>query len=370
MSASPLSRPIASLMRATFAVPVEDTLIVAAQKLRENGSELLPVCDGPFLRGVVSESSLARALADGAEEIAGVEQALLHPEPTIHHYESGAEALRRFEEFGVGTLVVVDDDRRVVGLLRASDLVNPPKAVVRPQAIGGMATPFGVYLTSGVVRAGAGDLALVTTGMLLFTVLSTATVIAYYFERWLLHFHLPAGLIGTISSVLQLALFAGGFRILPISGIHAAEHMVVHAIERGEPLIPSVVRRMPRVHPRCGTNLAAGASIFLGVITWKVIPVEEFRYLLALVLTLLFWRPLGSLMQYWITTKPPSDKQIQMGIRSGEQLLKKQSQAHKLGTNLFMRILSSGMLHVMLGSAIALGLISLLAKVLPFEIPF
>ncbi len=33
--------------------------------------------------------------------------------------------------------------------------------------------------------------------------------------------------------------------------------MVVHAIEEGEDLTLEKVRPMPRVHPRCGTNLVA-----------------------------------------------------------------------------------------------------------------
>ena len=34
---------------------------------------------------------------------------------------------------------------------------------------------------------------------------------------------------------------------------HGAEHMTVHAQERGDPLEPSAVRKYPTAHPRCGT---------------------------------------------------------------------------------------------------------------------
>jgi uncharacterized protein YqhQ len=164
---------------------------------------------------------------------------------------------------------------------------------------------------------------------------------------------------------LGIALFAASFRLLPISGIHAAEHMVVHAIERGEPLVPSVVKRMPRVHPRCGTNLAVGSTFFLWLATFQLIQPEEFRLLLALVATVLLWRPLGGVVQYFITTKQPSDKQIQMGIRSGRELLEKHSRAKRIQVGFGGRLLQSGLFHVMAGSILATILLYLLKALFP-----
>src|SRR5206468_2521132 len=118
-------------------------------------------------------------------------------------------------------------------------------------------------------------------------------------------------------TAISTAIFAAAFRLLPLAGIHAAEHKVVHAIERGEELTRESVRRMPRVHPRCGTNFATGLSIFLAIsLADKVITDNYYRVLLALLCTLIFWRPLGSLVQYWVTTKEPTDAQLDMGIRS------------------------------------------------------
>lgn len=370
MSLAPLSRTVVTLMRATFSLPLEDTLLLAAAKLRENGSDVLPITDGPYLRGVVTEFSLATALAEGADEKDGIERALAKTEPIIRTYETGAEALRKFEELGVGTLVVVDDDRRLLGLLRASDLISPPKTAARVANVGGMATPFGVYLTSGTVSAGAGGWALVTTGMTLFTILITATLLSVYFGNWLVKVHVSDLWATLISSALQWVLFGVGFRILPISGIHAAEHMVVHAIERGEPLVPSVVKRMPRVHPRCGTNLAAGSALYMGIATATTIIADDWlRLMTALVVTLLFWRRLGGLMQYWITTRPPTDKHIRMGIRSAEELLAKQANAHHVHVGFFGRVWNSGLLHVIAGSSIVFGVLQGLSALFHWNLP-
>ncbi|MBN9502576.1 MAG: hypothetical protein BGO01_17755 [Armatimonadetes bacterium 55-13] len=376
MPLAPLSRPVATSMRATFSVPVENSLSTAAQRMRENGAEVLAVIEGQMLRGVVTERSLARAIGEGAEETDSVQVAFDPLEPFVYQYQTGAEALRRFEEFGVGALIVVDDDRRVVGLLRASDLVSPPVVQNRPANIGGMATPFGVYLTSGTVKAGSQGLALVTTGMTLFTVLTSASILAGFLDEFLIRHHVSTSVTDFLVGIAQYALFGIGFRLLPISGIHAAEHMVVHAIERGEPLVPSVVKRMPRVHPRCGTNLATAVTLYLGIAMFPTTQwlgddpgIESLKLLVALVVTVIFWRPLGGLVQYWITTRPPSDKQIQMGIKSGKELLDRQSHAHRIRIGFFGRLWNSGLFHVMAGSIICFTILSLLSYLFHWDLP-
>jgi hypothetical protein len=143
---------------------------------------------------------------------------------------------------------------------------------------------------------------------------------------------------------------------VPISAIHAAEHQVVHAIEREEPLELAIVRRMPRVHPRCGTNIAAGASIFLTVFTTEWIDATEVRLMAAALLTVIFWRRLGSLMQKYVTTKPAKDRYLAMGIQSGKELLARFGTGTSTAPTWPSRIWNSGILHVMAGSSIMAGL--------------
>lgn len=365
MSLSPLSRPVSSLMRPTFLLARDQTLGTAAGRLRENSTGMLPVVDGAVLIGVVDERSLASAIAHGAHEIEGIELAFMPESPIIRLYESGAEALRTFEQLGVGSLIVVDDQQRVVGILRASDLIDPPDVGVRPPLVGGMATPFGVYLTSGSVSAGPGNLALISTGALLFTVITLAGILTLPVFDLLVNRGISVKLADPLTGMLTIALFAVGFRLLPIAGVHAAEHMVVHAIERGEPLIPSVVKRMPRVHPRCGTNLATGMSIFLGLSLNPLIPEGPPRVLLALVATVLLWRPVGSLVQYWVTTRPPTDRQIEMGIKSAKMLLERQGQVKVVGVSFPKRIWNSGLFHVLTGSILVASLLMAIEALFP-----
>lgn len=368
MTPPPLASPVSTSMRPTFFGELGLTLGAAATKMRENSGPALPILDDHRLVGVVTEKSLAGALANGFGELDHVDVAFTEELPVVKLYESGAEALRTMHKMGVGALVVVDDEQRVVGILRSSDLFNPPPVIVRPSLIGGMATPFGVYLTSGAVAAGAGGLALVATGAMLFSILASATILSVYVHNWLMELGGSFLVVNALTSILQIAMFAATFRLLPISKIHAAEHMVVHAIERGEPLVPSVIARMPRVHPRCGTNLAVGASLFLGIAT-SSIPNDELRLLLALLATLLLWRRLGGLVQYWVTTSPPKQRHLEMAIRSGKELLDRQVILRKTYPGLLTRLWNSGMFHVMAGSMIVLGLLAGISAVFGWTLP-
>lgn len=363
MQPAPLSQPIGAIMRPTHSVHREDSLSAAAQAMRENGTSLIPVLENERFAGIVSEASLATAIAAGAEPNDQL-TAALQPGATCRSHETGAEGLRQFEQTGADALVVVDDVGHVSGLLLPSDLIYRRSVPIRPPLIGGMATPFGVYLTTGSAYGGVRQLLLVTTGMAMFSMLVLANVIGLFSLDFAVNHGLSEKAANEIAGPFILVLFALQMRLAPLSGIHAAEHKVVHAIERGEELTPEIVRRMPRVHPRCGTNIAVGLSIFIGVVSAfpDKVPLE-YKVLPALLITAAFWRPLGSLAQYWVTTRPPSNKHIQMGIRAGKELLERYQVARVARPNIFMRLLNSGLFHVVAGSLIAYGLLYLVALV-------
>jgi hypothetical protein len=121
---------------------------------------------------------------------------------------------------------------------------------------------------------------------------------------------------------------------------------------------------MPRVHPRCGTNLAAGATLFLGIFLSPWVESWELRFFVAAFATLYLWKRLGSLMQLFITTKPASDKQIRSGIRAGQELLDRYATSRISMPSVPVRIWRSGMLHVMLGSILCSGLVWVLFEAL------
>lgn len=363
LRAEHLAAPIYRFARSTPIVTSQDSLARAATLLRESPFTVLPFMEDGQLTGILTEASLIRKWLEGVDDTASASLAaedtfLWIPGPT-----PAAEALAQIQEVAQNEAIITDPAGRVIGIVSLSDFLPKPTEMVHPGLVGGMATPFGVYLTNGAVRAGASDLALVATGMLLFTLLFAANSVG----EWLLYYvpeEAPPLALDAIAYGVPMVLFLFLLRMIPLAGIHAAEHQVVHAIERGEALTVANVRRMPRVHPRCGTNIAAGLTIFLGLFSAPWIPWEEARLLIAGFTTLFFWRAFGSLLQQYVTTKPANEKQLQMGIRAGTELLDKFSRNRRFGVNPFARIYASGMLHVMLGSFICYGIVSAAAFLL------
>jgi predicted transcriptional regulator len=351
-----LSMPVGMLMRGSTQLGAEDSLDRAAGELRRSGNGLLPVIEDEVVIGVITERTIGLALAEGRDSSDAATTAMTLA-PTIRPYATAAEALRQLSDQELATLVVVDDQNRLMGIISPSDLYPRRVVAPRPPMVGGMATPFGVYLTNGTLAAGAGGLALVATGFTLFLLLALSQYATLPIAYYLVGQNAPQWTLMIAQGVLPLALFMLLMRLIPLSGTHAAEHQVVHAIERGEELVPEIVRRMPRVHPRCGTNLAVGAMLFLGIFGASWIPGQELRFLLAAITTFMFWRRLGSLVQLFVTTKPASDKQIQSAIRAAQQLLDSYSRARSTTASVPVRIWRSGMLHVMAGSALCYSLV-------------
>lgn len=367
MPREPLALPITHLLRDTPTIAPEDSLIRAAQSLRQTAYGLVPVAEEGIVLGVVTEKSLLAAMANGASGESAATVAMVQPEAVLPPFGTGFEAMRSFETTGLSELLVVDGSGRLLGVIAPSDLWDDSDDTLHPGTVGGMATPFGVYLTNGAIRAGAGDLALVTTG----AILCLMAVGGLFLTDALMPLTVngPDWLAFGVYNVLPIAVFIGGMRAIPLSGIHAAEHMVVHAIERGEPLTPTVVKRMSRVHPRCGTNLAVAATLFLTISQAGWVPSTDLQVLIALLITVFFWRPLGSLVQLYVTTKPPSDKHVQMGIAAGKDMLDKYRATRRQQAPPLQRIWASGMLHVMAGSMLVVLILQGIAALFKFRLP-
>ena len=341
-------------MTTAHGVEGSGSLKAAAAALSDSGAPVLLVTDEGVYRGVIGEREIATALADGALPTDPVG---LHATErgTFSPSALGAEALRALVGAGVGEAAVIDPDGRPLGLLRAGSLLGGPMATVAPPVVGGMATPMGVYLTSGGIAAGAPRWALMLTGMAMFSLI----VLGRFAEigvRELLPERLPLA-ADLALGIIPIALFVLLFRLTPLAGIHAAEHMAVNAIERSEPLVPEIVARMPRVHIRCGTNLAVGASLFIGISTVPWVPYPEVRFLVAMLATMFLWRPLGTWAQLYVTTRRPNARQIESGVQAGRALLERYAQSGRVQPSIPSRIWNSGLLHVMAGSFLMFGIV-------------
>ncbi len=123
-----------------------------------------------------------------------------------------------------------------------------------------------------------------------------------------------------VGNLVTFFLFLLVVRLTPLAAYHAAEHKVVHAIERYGYPTREMAREMPRVHRRCGTTLLAGIlPAFL-----IAAPLLLVRPALALLVVLLGWTfryRVGALIQQHLTTREPSEEQLAAGLDAGHKLL-------------------------------------------------
>jgi uncharacterized protein YqhQ len=135
---------------------------------------------------------------------------------------------------------------------------------------------------------------------------------------------------------------------------HGAEHMTIHALEGGDPLVPSAVRKYPTAHPRCGTEFLVVVmvlSIIAFALVGKQTPLVMIgsRILLIPVIAAVGYEILkfgarhrsnpvvraimypGILVQM-ITTRQPTDDMIEVAIVSMEEALRADGEALPLGS--------------------------------------
>lgn len=342
----------------------------AGELMSQEGVPALIVGSQGDWRGILDEATLMKAFAQGADADDAIDPWVLTVPTSIQGEALGSEALRIFSQNELSYLYVKDSLGRPLGILTPSRLLHLPWETSHARTVGGMATPLGVYLTNGQVGAGVGPVALILTGVVMFGFFLLGAFVMQAVQNLAPLSVSSAPWFPFLQEGGALIIFLLAIRLSPIAGIHGAEHMVVHAIERGEELRPEIVRRMPRVHPRCGTNLAAGLMLFLGILSWEGIADFQLRLITALVVTLIAWKPVGSLLQQFVTTRTPNDRQLAGGIRSGEALLKRVAHLSTEQPSGWHRVLASGVLQIILGSLIASGVVQVLMMVLRVPEPW
>lgn len=376
---------IDTLARPCRALEATDGLGKAVEALRQSGLSALPVVSAGRLIGMVSEGDIMRLLSQEAakgniDELRAtpVSRAMTAPIVATYGGQTLDQARDLLASSDLRVVPVVDSNGVFLGVVSRADVMAALLQVTTPPRVGGLATPLGVFLTTGSVRGGASDLGLFLTGAMLvfmFMIASLATnFIALGLEKWLgwplfalaiggdvVPNKLYAG--GALASlgsivvvVVQLAVFFVLLRLAPLTGTHAAEHMVVHAIEEGDDLTPEQVARRPRVHPRCGTNLMA--LILIAVAGFSLIASMEsvlrgvgslVAMGLLLIIIYFIWRNVGAGLQRFLTTKRPSRRQLEGAIRAAQQLLARYQRRPSYHARGFARLWNVGIIQVAAG---------------------
>jgi CBS domain-containing protein len=364
-----IAEPVAGV-RAHVALPVV--------LKRLSASLILPVLDQQRrLLGVISaqdvllaptESSMA-ATPSQAAGLATPPGATLSPTDTI------AQAIARFGETDLPLIPLVDARGRYTGQCASrTQLSLLLHGLLKPARIGGLATPLGVYMTSGYYSSGAGWKGLIATGVLFgilahaldwlgLLVYSAVTALFPIIAHW------SEGQQMILQTGLVLVSLLALLRLSPISGLHAAEHMTINAIERDLDLTEPLIRTQPREHIRCGTNLMVflGGLQILGISLYyagrEMNPVGLTLYTaLWLFVIFKFWKPAGLWLQRHFTTKTPTSAQLASGIKAGEELLEKFRQKPHPMPSLARRIWGSGLVHMAVSFLITAWLLGLLLE--------
>jgi uncharacterized protein YqhQ len=155
--------------------------------------------------------------------------------------------------------------------------------------------------------------------------------------------HTVEGLVRVVIFLGYLALIARLPDIRRVFEYHGAEHMTIHALEAGDPLTTDAVRKYPTAHPRCGTEFLV-VVIILSIFAFSLVGRQSIEIM---VLSRLLQIPVIAAVGYeilrfgarhranpivravmapgilvqMITTKRPSDDQIEVAIVSMEQAL-------------------------------------------------
>src|SRR3954453_13704164 len=169
-----------------------------------------------------------------------------------------------------------------------------------------------------------------------------------------------------VEGVIRVAIFLGYLLLIAQAGdvrrvfqYHGAEHMTIHALEAGDPLVVDNVRKYPTAHPRCGTEFLV-VVIALSIVAFSLVGRQEpvvmvgSRILLIPVIAavgyeILKWgarhrsNPIVRAIMYpgilvqMLTTKPPTDDMIEVAIVSMEEALTADGEAVPTGSSVVER---------------------------------
>ena len=382
------------LARAILPLMADDPLSRAIHLFRQQQVAALPVLEHGLLAGWITEAQVAAVLTDDASAVERPLREWLAPPPAVlSPFALPEDALAVMQATESSLLPIMAPDGQYLGCLARVDVLATRTGRLTPVRLGGMATPLGVYLTTGSTSGGAGELGLMLSGMMMAVMLWLAQTVLLLGSVWLAN-HTSLVFIGDIALMLSghdidgsttrqltamilssgalMLMFMLLLRFAPLlSGFHAAEHQTVNAIEQGEPLTVEAVGRMSRVHPRCGTNLWAimalcylAVSILSLALTTKIAHQDiGLVVMLAVVMLLVIaaqWRHVGGWLQEHFTTRPATDAELRSGIRAGEEVLLRHQQATSRPPHRVVRIWQMGLAQVLIGVILMQYLLSLL----------
>jgi len=214
----------------------------------------------------------------------------------------------------------------------------------------------GVELGKGSVALMLGLTLVAGVGIFFLLPLFVASVTTANVENGLVQ-HFVEGLIRVVIFLGYLLLIGRAPDVARVFQYHGAEHMTIHALEAGDPLTVTEVRKYPTAHQRCGTEFLV-VVILLSIIAFSLVGRQQplimigSRVLLIPVIASVGYEilrfgarhranPLIKVLLYpgllvqMITTKKPTDDMIEVAIVSMEQALQADGETVPAGSGTF-----------------------------------
>jgi uncharacterized protein YqhQ len=220
------------------------------------------------------------------------------------------------------------------------------------------ASEEGVELGRGSVALMLGVTLLAGIGIFFLLPLLIATFTTSQIENGFVQ-HLVEGLVRVAIFLGYLVLIAQAGDVKRVFQYHGAEHMTIHALEAGDPLTTTEVRKYPTAHQRCGTEflvVVIALSIIMFSLVGRQTPVVMVvsRVLLIPVIAAIGYELLRLGARHranpvvhvvmmpgiWvqkITTRQPTDAMIEVAIVSMEEALNADGEAIPEGSTGFAR---------------------------------
>jgi uncharacterized protein YqhQ len=216
----------------------------------------------------------------------------------------------------------------------------------------------GVELGKGSIALMLGLTLLAGVGIFFLIPLLIASVTTANIQNGLVQ-HLVEGLIKVVLFLGYLLLISRAEDVRRVFMYHGAEHMTIHALEAGDPLVVDAVRKYPTAHPRCGTEFLV-VIIALSIVAFSLVGRQEAavmigsRILLIPVIAAIGYEILkwgakhrgnrlvraimypGILVQM-ITTRQPTDDMIEVAIVSMEQAIEADGETLPAGSGVLAR---------------------------------
>jgi CBS domain-containing protein len=124
----------------------DDSVQVAAQKMRDRDIGFLPVCDGDHIIGVISDRDMAvRVIAEGKDPQTVLSRDLVS-KPVAYCYadQEVGDAARLMRDRQIRRLIVLDrDSKRMVGVVSLGDIATNSAEDISGEALQGISLPEG-----------------------------------------------------------------------------------------------------------------------------------------------------------------------------------------------------------------------------------